>query len=118
MTEIEELCAGIALQTTQPKITPSYYLYYSNTGIPLYMSSDLTDAAHIEITNAQYNEMNLAEYSVQGKKLVKKEQPTALPKLVPSIQGTPCCSDDITLVTTSESDITMWDIKRGNNGTD
>jgi len=111
MTAIDAFAEGIANAETTPTIQVKYYLYHDGTK-PLFFTCDLQEEGKfIEVTVQEYNECNLDEYEVDGMKLVKKELPTALPRLVPvETGGTPCHPEDITVVADS-SDSIMWSIR-------
>jgi hypothetical protein len=94
---------------TWPDTKPVFFrLYYDDAGYPLCYSMEDLPGSYIEITAEQYAESN-HRVRVQNGRIIKQQQ-AKTSKLVPSLIGTACCPEDVTIVTDTEHN-QKWKLK-------
>ena len=94
---------------TWPDTKPVFFrLYYDDAGYPICYSMEDLPGNYLEITAEQYAESN-HQVRVQNGRIIK-QQHARTSKLVPSLIGTACCSEDVTIVTDAEHN-QKWKLK-------
>jgi hypothetical protein len=94
---------------TWPETKPVFFrLYYDDAGYPICYSMEDLPGCYLEITAEQYAESN-HRVRVQNGKIIKQQHATTS-KLVPSLIGTACCPEDVTIVTHAEHN-QKWKLK-------
>ena len=93
---------------TEPK--PVFFrLYYDDAGYPLCYSMEDLPGCYLEITAEQYAESS-SRVRVQNGQIIK-QQHARTSQLVPSLTGTACCPEDVTIITTDAEHNQKWKLK-------
>lgn len=95
---------------TWPEPKPVFFrLYYDDAGYALCYSMEDLPGCYLEITAEQYAESS-SRVRVQNGQIIK-QQHARTSKLVPSLTGTACCPEDVTIITTDAEHNQKWKLK-------
>lgn len=103
----QEFWAALAPLPEPPK--PTYRLYYNEGGEPLFYSMEDTPGKYIEIDRETYINPPTHVRVVDGKLVVLKT--TFVTKLTPSEVGTPCHTENVSVVVDVTHPHTKWILK-------
>ena len=94
-----------------PKVKGIYYrLYYNDSGEPLFYSHEDQPGKYIDISPEQFASQDL-QVRVVNAVLIPRTRPLP-PKLVPSDTGTPCHSNDVAVVVSTQEEHQGWKLKQ------
>ena len=93
---------------SEPK--PIFYrLYHDDQGNPLFLSQEDLPGKYIELDRKTYINLSPRARVVDGKLVV--QQTTTVSKLAPSQYGTPCHTQDVSIVVSETQPHIKWSLK-------
>ena len=108
MSEAEDFWAEVArLTQPKPEVKIFYRLYHDESGLPLFYSMEDLPGNYIEIDQATYSRGSSDVRVVDGK-LITIDRRSAVSKLRPGSEGTPCDPRDVCIVVTAEQPNVTW----------